>query len=607
MDIIYDTESFPNFWCLVAIPAGTDEIYIYEISDRTNQAPDLLNFLKWAQHKGHRMAGFNNLGYDYPMIHHLMTFPELEISANAMFLRNEQIIDTPWENRFSNRIAHWDVLIPQLDLFLIHHFDNSNTGLKVLEINMQSKDVRDLPFPPGTELTHEQMQTVLEYCIHDVKETKKFYNHSVESIKFRDSLTKKHGKDYTNHNDTKIGKDYFISELEERISPDICFSSRPRRPKQTIRDVLIFKDFILPYIKFHHQEFRHILDEMKNTTIFETKNVLKMPCVVKGLEYVFGTGGIHGCAESKYIKSCPEYAIIDLDVASYYSSVAIAGRFFPQHLTDEFCEIYADLRTHRKSFNKGTPENKMLKLALNGVYGDSNSKYSPFYDPEFTMSITINGQLLLCMLADWLLLIPDLSVIQINTDGLTVKIPHSLISMLDSVKFRWQKLTNLELEQYNYSDIWIRDVNNYIAVDNLGELKRKGAYEYNRRWHQNHSMLVIRKATEAHLVYGADIRGFIKNHENDLDFCLTAKVPKTSKLMWGDKQVQNTSRYVVSIDGEPLVKIMPPLPKNPTKERPIGISVEWLTTIANNGDIDREKIDYDFYVNEAKKLTECFD
>lgn len=614
MDIIYDTESYPNFWCFVAISADTDDVYAYEISDRCNNAPDLLRFLTWIGHHS-RLVGFNNLGYDYPMVHHLMTSPEFEISANLMYQNNQRLIATHWGDRYKNQIPAWKHLIPQVDLFKIHHFDNQarQTSLKVLEINMQSKNVMDLPFSPGTVLTHEQMQTVRDYCVHDVLETKKFYGHSFKMIEFRDSLSKEHGRDYINHNDTKIGKDYLISELERKIHPEICFSGRPRRPKQTIRNSIILKDIIFPYIEFRQTEFNDILDWMKLITLTETKNVFKnVSCEVGGLTYDFGTGGIHGCVDSTHVKSCPKFAIIDLDVASYYPSIAIENRLFPEHLTEGFCKIYADLKTQRQSFDKGTPENSMLKLAINGVYGDSNNQYSPFYDPQFTMAITINGQLLLCMLAEWLLMIPDLIVIQINTDGLTVKIQHSLIPMLDAVKQKWQKLTNLVLEQQGYSDIWIRDVNNYIAMDHIGALKRKGVYEYKRQWYQNYSMLVIRKAAEAHLIYGADIRGFIESHENIFDFCLTAKVPKTSRLMWGDTQVQNTSRYVVSTGGKSLVKIMPPLGKgclpdgSMRKERHFRQRVGWVVTMANNGEIDRRTINYDFYVAETEKLTSCF-
>ena len=106
-----------------------------------------------------------------------------------------------------------------------------------------------------------------------------------------------------------------------------------------------------------------------------------------------------------------------------YPNIAISNRVYPEHLTEKFCDIYEDVYNQRKSFAKGTAENAMLKLALNSVYGDSNNKYSVFYDPKYTMNITINGQLSLCLLAEKLLTIEGLKIIQVNTDGVTVVVP----------------------------------------------------------------------------------------------------------------------------------------------------------------------------------------
>jgi len=74
------------------------------------------------------------------------------------------------------------------------------------------------------------------------------------------------------------------------------------------------------------------------------------------------------------------------DLSSMYPNIAISNRVFPAHLGEKFCDIYQDMYEQRKSFGKGTPENAMLKLALNGTYGKSNDKYSVFYDPKFTMT-----------------------------------------------------------------------------------------------------------------------------------------------------------------------------------------------------------------------------
>jgi hypothetical protein len=614
MNIIYDTECYPNFWCLVAIFADTDDVYIFEISERHNDILRLMEFFYWVKYRNHRMVGFNNIGYDYPMLHHLINIPDVAAMsggeiATKMYQRNEAIFNTPWSQRFSTNIPIYNHLLTQLDLCKLHGMDSGEemTSLKIIEINMKSKDVVDIPIPPGTTLTFARMQIIINYCITDTTETKKFYKHSVKMINFRDVFSKKHDIDYTNLSDVKIGKKFLISELERQIGPNVCFSKRPRKPKQTIRGSMNLKDLIFPYISFKNPEFKNILDRMNSTSITKTKDVLNgFTCEIKGVVYKFGTGGIHAFSKPHHVKSCSRFAIMELDAVSYYSSIAIVNRLFPAHLSEKFCDVYTDLSIQRQSFNKGTPENKVLKDALNGAYGDSNSKFSPFYDPAFTMSITLNGQLLLCLLAEWLMKIPDLSIIHINTDGLAIRVPHILIPMLNRIKNDWQKFTCLSLKQVNFSDMWIKNVNSYIAIDFVGDIRCVGEYKYKRRWSQNHSMLVIRKAAEAHLVRGVDIRDFIENHEDNFDFFLTAKIPRTSRLMWGATQVQNTSRYYISKKGASLLKIMPPLAKNPTKERTIGINVDWLTTICNNSEIDRRNIDYDFYIAETKKLTGIF-
>ena len=144
------------------------------------------------------------------------------------------------------------------------------------------------------------------------------------------------------------------------------------------------------------------------------------------------------------------------------------------------------------------------------MYGDSNNKYSVFYDPKYTMNITINGQLSLCLLAEKLLTIEGLKIIQVNTDGVTVAVPIGRETEYYNICDEWQKQVGLQLEYAEYSKMYIRDVNSYIAVYTNGKIKRKGAYQYeDLGWHQNHSALVIPKAAEAAMLHGKDIAEFV--------------------------------------------------------------------------------------------------
>lgn len=139
----------------------------------------------------------------------------------------------------------------------------------------------------------------------------------------------------------------------------------------------------------------------------------------------------------------------------------------------------------------------------------------------------------------------------------------------------------------------------------MGKLKRKGCFEYELAWHQNAGGLVIPKVAEKVLVEGAPIRQTIKEWPDVMDFMLRAKIPRSSRLMWGDEQIQNTTRYLVTVNGKPLVKVMPPL-KGKTDERRIGIESGWNVTVANRlTDPDELKrwINYDYYVDQVERLV----
>ena len=555
-NIIYDIETYPNAFTAGFKHTVTGQTWLFEISHRRNDTALFTDFMITCARIGCRWVGFNNIGFDYPTVHMIHQQRMNGVNVGHIYNKAMSIINCDFNARFSHIIYDNDMIVPQIDLYKIHHFDNQAraTSLKVLEFNMRMSNIEDLPFDVGNDLTSDQIDVLIDYMWHDIDATLRFYHESKDQIRFREELSEKYDKNFMNHNDTKIGKDYFIMKLEEH-SPGCCYSydTGRRTIQQTKRDSINLGDVILPYVKFEHPEFQRIEKWFREKTITETKGAIQnLNCTIDGFQFDFGTGGIHGSIESQVVTSDEDYIIEDWDVASYYPNLAIKNKLTPEHLGETFCTIYEDVYQQRKSHAKGTAENAMLKLALNGVYGDSNSKYSPFYDPKFTMAITVNGQLSLCMLAEQLMKLSSLQMIQINTDGLTVRYPRAHKQWVHSVCKWWEQLTQLELEDVEYSRMFIRDVNNYIGEYTDGKLKRKGAYEYNVGWHQNHSALVVKKAAEAALIRGKDIRDFITRHSDVFDFFLRVKVPRASRLHWGDEIIQNTTRYFISTDGDSL-------------------------------------------------------
>jgi hypothetical protein len=465
-DYVFDIETFPNVFTLAVEHADAPLQWMFEISDHRNDSREIVAFLQYLKDTDARMIGFNNLGFDYPVVHTLIRMGHSD--ANTLYQKAMAIINAQDEDggRWMHSVKTSDQFVTQIDLFKIHHFDNRarSTSLKVLEFNMRSDSIEDLPFPVGTVLNPEQIKVLKEYNKHDVAQTKAFYHHTLDMIHFREELTRKYARDFMNHNDTKIGKDYFVMKLEEAGVACYDFGPKGRTPRQTKRPVIALKDAILPWINFEHPEFNRVMNWLKAQTITETKGVFNdLTATVNGFTFVFGLGGIHGSVESEVIESDSEHVIVDLDVTSYYPNLAITNGFHPAHLGKEFVSIYKHLFEQRKQYPKKSAESAMLKLALNGVYGDSNNQFSVFYDPLFTMSITLNGQLLLCLLAEGLMHIPGLRIIQVNTDGLTVRVPRANKMLVDLARAAWQSRTGLNLEEAVYKRMFVRDCNNYIA------------------------------------------------------------------------------------------------------------------------------------------------
>ena len=599
-DYTYDIETYPNiFTCHVThVSSGTK--WQFEISPRVNQINEFVTFMHQQRDIGARHVGYNNVHFDYPVVHYIVTNPFItwvEIYNKAMAIIGSH-------DNWAHFIWDRDRIVPQLDLFKLHHFDNKakSTSLKALEFAMRMDNIEDLPFDVGLELNHEQMDVLHNYNEHDVETTTRFYIRSLSEIKLRESLSKNYQTDMINFSDSKIGSTILIHELEK--SGIECFQhiSGRKQPRQTIRHQIKIGEVIFPYVKFEHPEFERIRAHLASLTITETKGVFtELHAMVNGEQYHFGTGGLHMSISPQIVQSNDDCQIIDVDVASYYPNLAIKNKMFPAHLGVEFCDIYEGMYEKRKSYPKGTPENAALKISLNASYGNSNNQYSSLYDSFYTMQTTINGQLLLCMLVEQLIKVPGLTMIQCNTDGVTYKCPRQYIDHTRALCKWWENLTQLELEEVFYNRMLIRDVNNYIAEYEDGKLKRKGAYEYNRGWHQDQSSMVVQRAAEAALVRGENVEEFICGHKDPFDFCLRAKVPRSNELhiRWEslgvDLKLGNIIRYFISTNGGSLVKIAPPKGKLGTWKRKNGIS---------DAEYDKVKCELHEEKSEADKFGE---
>lgn len=477
--VIVDIETFPNIFTLHMMCLNSDQSATWEISEFRDDRRELMQWFQWLAQTQTPMIGFNSIGFDYPVIHFLFHNPQATVKQ--IYEKAMQIING--NDRFAHTIWERDRFTPQIDLFKIHHMDNpaKSTSLKALQINMRSPSVVDMPVEIGTRLSKEQIdQLLIPYGDHDVTETKQFTLFSMDAIKFRLSLVDQFGVDVLNWPDTKIGSKI----METRLGEELCYdrSSGRRMTRQTPRTRIALADIIFPYVQFQNPEFQRIHEYLKTQVLttseldqfsdspstIQTKGVFtNLKAHVGGIDFYFGTGGIHGSVSTQRVIATDEWLIRDIDVASLYPSIGIVNRLAPAHLGERFTEVYAGLPLERKKWQKEKGkkcvEANTLKLASNGVYGNSNNKYSVFYDPQYTLTVTINGQLMLCMLAERLVDVPTLKILMINTDGITYFIHKDYLDQAKQIETEWEAATHLVLESVHYTRMWIRDCNSYVA------------------------------------------------------------------------------------------------------------------------------------------------
>lgn len=641
----YDLETFLDTFLFIGKFAGEPKLFIFEISWRRNYRDALLAHLSYLQNLGAEMVGFNNLGFDNNIVETLLHNPYTFVAQTA-YLKAQEIIKGQNGDRFFSTVSVNDRILPQIDLYKINHFDNKakTTSLKALQFAMRSESVEDLPFDPHQPLTSEQIDQLISYGCHDVTETEKFGEICEPLIKMRRDLISSGTLrgDVMNFSDVKIGTEYLIS----KIGRAKCFISGAK-PRQTPREKIEFKTIILPKIAYRTEPFEKVKEWFEQQTIWtQSEERPRLETSLAGLQFHFGVGGVHASVENRIFESNQTHVIKDVDVSGMYVAVAIANGFHPEHLGQDFVTAYRQLQHDRAQYKKGTTMNAVLKLAGNGAYGNSNNDYSCLFDPKYTFSVTVNGQLQLIQLAEVFSMIPGLEMIQANTDGITVRIPREMEVIFNLWCRDWEKQTGLKLEEVEYKKVWIRDVNNYIALKPDGELKRKGAYwypetlkDYEGWWNKDFSNMTAQKGVEQVLIKGASPEDIVRCLSDKFDFMLRYKTTKGAKVFIGDQEMPKTVRYYVSTAGQPMKKVAEPKGVIGTWKRRNGLTdqeyndvfrtlpngawderihtknkskYEIVTTNIENGRLVKEcnraskfnwsDVDFDYYAQEIRKL-----
>lgn len=513
---VYDLETLDIFTASF-IDRDSDETRVFVISKSKDEREELFRFLK---EEVSGLIGYNNINFDGQVIEYMFRNPR----CTPQDIRRYAQIITSEDNRKPD-VPEWAFRIPQLDLFRALSLSTKakRVGLKWCEFMMDLENIEDMP-SQGEGENWEEM--VLSYNLNDVIATKELYTKFKHEVELRKAITLRDGVNVMNSTEPDMAKKLFGKYLSNAMRIPL----NDLRSMSTNRDVVHVKDIIFPYVNFNKEIFHEVLRHFQSLSLKNKDNFEKI-INYKGIPIVYGLGGIHAAPKNRIFESNEKRIIKSLDVVSFYPNLMIRNDLCPAHLPkDVFLPLYEGFFNERRSIPKSDPRNYILKILLNSTYGLTNDEYSFLRDRAVTLSICINGQLLLTMLLEMLAEKIPLELVMMNTDGFEVSIPREYEESYSSICKEWEQLTNLELEFENYNKLIISDVNNYIGIYTNGKTKTKGKYEFKDiPLHKNKSHAIIPYSVFNYWVNGIPIEETIKNHRNIFDFCAGVKAKFSSE------------------------------------------------------------------------------
>ena len=557
--IFYDFEVFKHDWLAVFIDTGTEKKHVIINS------PEELKAL-YEAHSADIWVGWNNKHYDQYIFKGIL----LGLDPKKI---NDYIIVKHGEGwQFSDAFR-------QISMINYDVMPNPPVGLKTMEAFLGSNiKETDVPFDLDRKLTPEEIQQTVFYCTHDVEETIKVF---LEKISDFNAIVGILDAFPDRVNLSNIG------DSEARITAKVLDCRRREFNDE-------FDYFFLPCLRI--QKYKAVMDwfgglkvrflekygsidndhwmeslKQKNKQVTTRTGFYQQefPMIVAGIPHSFGFGGLHGAADHPvHYKG----AIYHVDVNNYYPSMLIAwGLVTRARGNENYTKVYMTRKTMKMKQlecsaagdKKGAKEWKKKQLPykkmLNALSGAMKDKTNPAYDPLMNNVMCINGQLMLLDLIEHLEAIPGFILIQSNTDGLIVQIPDTAeaFEQLDDICYDWEcrcstPKCDIALALDSISEIYQKDVSNYLWIDTDGGVERIGAYvkELSRT---DNDLPILNKAIVEYMTSGTPVEKTIAECDDLIEFQKVVKLSDKYAFVSHehcDPVITHTGKKVIKVNYE---------------------------------------------------------
>lgn len=499
----YDFEVFVHDWC-VTIINPIEKIMTVIVND----VGALKRYYK--KHQDQFWVGYNSRNYDTFIMKGLL------LGMNPKKVNDDIIV---------RNMKGWQINREFKNVKFLNFDIYTKNSLKTLE-GFMGNDIREteVDFNLQRKLTPQEIRQTIKYNIHDVEQTIEVFRRNIYLYESQIQLIETFGMDIE-----------LIGSTQAQLTAKILECEKLEHNDE-------FDIEIVPTL--HLKKYVYAKEWFEDENNLDYKKSFSMN--ICGVPHQFGWGGLHGCPEEPlHIKG----RLFHVDVNSYYPSQIIRYDFMTRNSRNpkRYEGIYK-YRLQLKAEGK-KKEQAPYKIVLNGAYGMMKDKYSLAYDPKMANNICINGQLMLTDLLEHLE--PYITLIQSNTDGLIVQVEddEEKINKVMNICHRWEHRTGMGLGFDEITEIFQKDVNNYVFRFASGKLERKGAYVMELD-DLNNDLPIVNKALVDYMMKGVAVEETIGNCDEIKQFQKIVKVSSNYEGAWhnGEYLHDKTFRVFASKD-----------------------------------------------------------
>lgn len=592
--LVFDIECFPNFFQIAFVSFISGKVIDFIMTPQSLLDVDTV---KWVL-TNFQVVGFNSQSYDITMAALALagcTCAQLKEASDSIIIQDERpqdILRRYKVKSIRDEVDHID-LIEVAPLF---------SSLKIYAGRLHAPKMQDLPFNPHKYLSGAQMAITRWYCVNDLTNTAFLMMALQEQLKLRVTLSLENGVDLRSKSDAQIAESIIAAEVHKlnRVRPQ-----QPQIPPGTVYHYKVpgYMHFQTPLMQWCLDCVRHAAFVVSDTgNIGMPPELAKMKICLADGTYQMGIGGLHSTESTVSHIAGDEYELADHDVESFYPRIILNQQLFPQHLGPNFLKVYQQIVDRRiaakKAGNKVVADS--LKITINGSFGKLGSPFSVLYAPDLLIQVTVSGQLSLLMLIERLEL-AGIRVVSANTDGIVLRYKKDIRELKKAIIEQWENETYFKTEETNYTAVYSRDVNNYIAIKADGTTKTKGVFsnpwasEKNKdeRLKKNPTNQICIDAVTAFLIKKTPIEQTIRSCKDVTKF-ISVRSVKGGAVKNGVYLGKSIRWYYANEDGEMVYAMS-------GNKVPRSDGAKALMTLPSELPSD---VDYDWYIQEASKILE---